>query len=204
VNKNTEYDPSTILNVPNILMFFRVGLTPFLLIFLVMAGHFQIPGLWQTSNENGDIKYRIIALIIFIIASLTDRFDGIIARKYNQITNVGKIGDPIADKLLTGGAMIVLSMISNLPWAITILIFVREWIITILRLSVLQKIVLPAKLSGKIKTNLQIIGIGLYIIPLYNWTFFNNIPQIFMLFSCVWTVYTGMDYFLQIRKLRKK
>jgi CDP-diacylglycerol--glycerol-3-phosphate 3-phosphatidyltransferase len=122
-----DYDPTTIKNFPNILMIIRVVLVPFLIFFLIQAGHYSVPGIWALENENnGILKFRIIATVIFIIAAITDRYDGIYARKHSQITNFGKIGDPIADKILTSGTMITLSIIANLPWAITIVILVRE------------------------------------------------------------------------------
>src|SRR5699024_6317905 len=108
---------------------------------------------------------RWLALLVFVIASITDRYDGHLARKHNQVTNFGKIADSFADKLLTGAAFIMLSYLGDLPWWVTIVILVREWGITIMRFGMVKVEVMAAGPGGKAKMVLQIVGIVLLLVP---------------------------------------
>ena len=100
-----------------------------------------------------------------MVAIVTDRFDGDIARRWNLVTNFGKIADPIADKALTGAAFIGLSYLGELPWWVTVVVLVREWGVTALRFWVIRHGVMPASRGGKLKTVLQAIALGLYLLP---------------------------------------
>ena len=113
-----------------------------------------------------DTTWRWIAWAIFAIAAITDRYDGHIARKRGQVTDFGKIADPIADKALTGSALIGLSMLGDLAWWVTLVILIREIGVTLLRFAVIRYGVISASPGGKAKTFVQIIAIGLYILPL--------------------------------------
>ena len=111
--------------------------------------------------DGGDsIAWRLAAFVIFVVAMITDKIDGDIARKRGLITDFGKIADPIADKAMTGMAFVGLAIIFESPWwwAVTIVVLVREWSVTLLRLSVLKKVVIAADRLGKLKTTFQVIG----------------------------------------------
>ncbi|MEO5851354.1 MAG: CDP-alcohol phosphatidyltransferase family protein, partial [Nocardioides sp.] len=126
-------------NLPNVLTTLRIVMVPFFGAALLMDG--------------GDsILWRCVAFGLFVAAMITDKIDGDIARARNLVTNFGKIADPIADKAITGMAFIALSVVGDIWWWVTIVVLVREWSVTILRLSILQHVVLAASNSGKIKT----------------------------------------------------
>ena len=103
---------------------------------------------------------------IFAVAVITDRFDGPLARSHGMVTEFGTLADPIADKALMGAALIGLSMLGDLPWWVTVVILVREIGITVLRFAVLRHGVIPASRGGKLKTLVQAVAIGLFILPL--------------------------------------
>jgi CDP-diacylglycerol--glycerol-3-phosphate 3-phosphatidyltransferase len=105
-------------------------------------------------------------LLAFILIAASDGIDGAIARKQNTVTKLGKLLDPIADKILLGGSFIVLSALGILDWWITVLILVREVAMTVYRLIVVKNRVIPASASGKSKTIVQAIAIGYLISPL--------------------------------------
>jgi CDP-diacylglycerol--glycerol-3-phosphate 3-phosphatidyltransferase len=106
-----------------------------------------------------------VAFALFVAAMITDKIDGDIARARNLVTNFGKIADPIADKAITGMAFIGLSIVGDIWWWVTIVVLVREWSVTLLRLSVLQHVVIAASNSGKLKTTLQAIALSGLILP---------------------------------------
>ncbi len=113
----------------------------------------------------GGTEDRAIAFVAFALASVTDLLDGELARRRSLITDFGKIADPIADKALTGSALITLSYLGELAWWITAVIVVRELAVTGLRFWVIRHGVIAASRGGKAKTMLQIIAISLYILP---------------------------------------
>lgn len=175
-------------NVANALTMFRIVLVPFFgWALLVHGGH-------RTSS-------RIIAVIIFVVASITDRIDGDLARSRGLVTDFGKMMDPIADKALMGMALIGLSIIGRLPWWVTAVILVREVGITLLRLSVIRHGVLPASRGGKLKTVLQAVAIGLFLLPIGGW--FDVVAWVVMLAALAITVVTGVDYIFRAMKLRQ-
>ena len=119
--------------------------------------------------DAGDsVAWRVTAFVIFVVAMITDKIDGDIARSRGLITDFGKIADPIADKTMTGMAFVGLAVIFESPWwwAVTILVLVREWSVTLLRLSVLKKVVIAADSLGKLKTTFQVIGLSGLVLPL--------------------------------------
>lgn len=149
----TPREPA-LINLPNLLTTLRLILVPiFVLVMFAGGGH--------------DPVARWIAGGIFAAAAITDRYDGRIARQRGQVTDFGKIADPIADKALIGSALIGLSMLGEIFWWITIVILVREIGITLLRLAILRYGVIAASPGGKLKTLVQIVAIGLYILPLW-------------------------------------
>jgi CDP-diacylglycerol--glycerol-3-phosphate 3-phosphatidyltransferase len=140
-------------NLPNALTTLRIVLVPFF-------------G-WALLADGGDsVLWRCVAGGIFIAAMVTDKIDGDLARKHDLVTNFGKIADPMADKAITGMAFIGLSVVGELWWWVTILVLVREWSVTLVRLSVAKHVVLAATMGGKIKTVLQSIALGGLVLPL--------------------------------------
>lgn len=141
------------LNLPNVLTTLRIVMVPFF-------------G-WALLQDGGDsVLWRCVAFAIFVAAMITDKIDGDIARARNLVTNFGKIADPIADKAITGMAFIGLSIVGDIWWWVTIVVLVREWSVTLLRLSILKHVVLPANQSGKIKTTLQGVALAVLCLPL--------------------------------------
>ncbi len=144
-------------NVPNALTTLRIVMVPFF-------------G-WALLHDGGsDLTWRWIAYALFVIAMITDKVDGDLARKHNLVTDFGKIADPIADKAITGMAFIGLAVIHDfLPawlwWTVTILVLVREWSVTFARLSIAKDVVMPAKRSGKVKTTFQALALGGFVAP---------------------------------------
>ena len=164
----------SLLNIANALTVVRLLLVPVCVAFLAAGG----------------TSYRYVAFAAFAVASMTDLADGELARRRNLITDFGKIADPIADKALTGSALVTLSVLGELAWWVTIVILARELAVTLLRFWVIRRGVIAASRGGKIKTLLQIIAISLYILP---WA----IPverELLMGAAVVVTVATGIDY----------
>ena len=141
------------LNLPNVLTTLRIVMVPFF-------------G-WALLQDGGnDPFWRWVAFAIFAVAMITDKIDGDLARKHNLITDFGKIADPIADKAITGMAFIGLSIVGDIWWWVTILVLLREWSVTLLRLSILRQVVVAAAQSGKIKTVLQAVALTSLSLPL--------------------------------------
>jgi CDP-diacylglycerol---glycerol-3-phosphate 3-phosphatidyltransferase len=168
-----------IANLANILTLLRLVLVPVFLFALFTADGHQIAG-------------RIVAFVIFAVACLTDRFDGLLARNYGMATEFGAFVDPIADKALIGSALIGLSMLGDLPWWVTVVIMAREVAVTLLRLAVIRRGVIPASWGGKLKTVVQAVAIGLFVLPLAGP--FRVVAAVVMGIAIVLTVVTGVDY----------
>jgi CDP-diacylglycerol---glycerol-3-phosphate 3-phosphatidyltransferase len=179
----------SLMNLPNALTVLRLILVPVFLLALFAGGGHQ-PG------------YRWLAWAIFAIAAITDRFDGHIARKRGQVTDFGKLADPMADKALTGSALVGLSMLGNLSWWVTIVVLVREIGITLLRFAVIRYGVIAASPGGKAKTLVQVVAIGLYVLPLNSTLHW--IAVAFMVAAVALTVLTGADYLVRAAALVAK
>jgi CDP-diacylglycerol--glycerol-3-phosphate 3-phosphatidyltransferase len=165
---------------PNIITSVRIALVPVVL--------WLILGYW------GSWAGRVAALVLLVIAASTDGIDGAIARKRNLVTNLGKILDPIADKALLSGALIVLSIQGAIPWVATGIILVRELGITVFRLAVVKKRVIAASGGGKFKTVMQIIAVSMVIAPFdFLGPWFSVLTQIVLWFTVALTVYTGIQ-----------
>ncbi|TDD68754.1 CDP-diacylglycerol--glycerol-3-phosphate 3-phosphatidyltransferase [Jiangella aurantiaca] len=157
---------------------------------------------WLLLREGGDHDpSRVAAFFTFGVAMMTDRLDGDLARRRGLVTDFGKIADPIADKALTGMAFVGLSLLDELPWWVTVVVLVREWGITVLRFAVLRYGVMAANRGGKLKTVLQALALGLYILPLPGW--FDPIEASVMAVAVIVTVVTGVDYVLSAIRLRR-
>jgi len=170
-----------VANIANVLTGIRFVLVPvFLAALFVGDGH--------------ETTWRIVAFAVFAVAVITDHLDGALARSYGMVTEFGKLADPIADKALIGAALIGLSLLGDLAWWVTTVILVRELGVTLLRLAVLRRGVIPASRGGKLKTLVQAVAIGLFIMPLSGvWM---TSAWIIMLAAVVLTVLTGIDYFV--------
>ena len=140
---------SRLLTVSNGLTMARIALVP---VFV-----------WAAVRET--VVWGFAAIAVFLIASITDAYDGKLARSRNEITDFGKLADPIADKALTGAAFVVLSMQGLFPWWATAVVLLREWGITVWRLALINRVVHAANRGGKLKTTLQITGIALALWP---------------------------------------
>ena len=154
-----------------------------------------------------DFFWRLGATVAFGVAILTDFFDGRIARRHGLISDFGKIWDPIADKALTGAAFISLSILGELPWWVTIIILVREWGITWMRVVMLKYKVMAAAAGGKLKTVLQAIALLMFL-PYPMFEVYGILPFWFVLSwlvmgaAFVLTVVTGGMYVRDAWRLR--
>ncbi|HET7532117.1 MAG TPA: CDP-diacylglycerol--glycerol-3-phosphate 3-phosphatidyltransferase [Nocardioidaceae bacterium] len=194
---SAEAKPSN-WNVPNALTTLRIAMVPFFA--------------WALLADGGEsVLWRTVAWLIFVAAMITDKIDGDLARKHNLVTDFGKIADPIADKALTGMAFIGLSMIGEIWWWVTILVLVREWSVTLMRLSIAKHVVLAANQSGKLKTMLQALALSLLILPLRElegplatlglvvWW----VAVVVLAAAVVMTVYSGYEFFRDAFKQRR-
>ncbi|MFI5062248.1 MAG: CDP-diacylglycerol--glycerol-3-phosphate 3-phosphatidyltransferase [Actinomycetales bacterium] len=179
-------------NVPNFITVVRILLAP-LFVWMLLAD----------SGHDGWLRWA--AAVLFVLAIATDGVDGAIARRNDLVTELGKLLDPIADKVLTGGALVALSILGELPWWVTIVILVREVGITLYRFVVIRQGVIAASRGGKLKTIVQSVAISLALFPL--WTIFGAwvywVNGIVMTLAVILTVVTGFDYLWQAWKGRR-
>lgn len=178
-------------NIANVVTMGRIALVPFFAFVLLVDG-------------GGSVVWRLIATAVFVLAALTDKVDGYLARRHNLVTELGALLDPIADKLLIGTALVILSAFGELTWWITVIILVRELGITALRFVLLRSATtLPVSRGGKLKTVLQSVAIAIYVLPLSElpaWA--HVIAAIVMGLAVSLTVLTGADYVRQAVRLR--
>ena len=169
-------------NLPNLLTLLRIVMIPFFWYLLMYDG-----------GENS--ATRVAATVVFVLAAITDWLDGWLARKQGLVTTFGKIADPLADKALTGVALIGLSVLDELWWWVTILIISREVGVTLIRFGVLKHGVIPASRGGKAKTLFQMVGIVMFLLPITPemtlvWWIRNAVMGIAVLLTAL----TGLDY----------
>lgn len=145
--------------------------------------------------------WRVAAWGAFALAAMTDRLDGQVARSRGLVTDFGKLADPIADKALTGTAMVGLSLLGELSWVVTAVVLVREIGVTLLRFAVLRSGVLPASRGGKLKTLLLNIAIGLYVLPLDGWM--HDASAVLMAAAVIVSTVTGIDYVGRAMRMRR-
>lgn len=165
---------------------------------------------WLLLTQGGEsIEMRVWAFVAFALLMATDRIDGDLARSRNLVTNFGKLADPIADKALTGMAFVGLAIIFQTWWfwAAVALILVREWGITLMRFVVKKYGVMPASQGGRIKTTLQALAIGGYVLPFELWQ--NTASDVLLVLTHVVfaaafaiTMYTAVQYVRDARNLR--
>ena len=172
------------MNLPNKLTIARVVVVPiFILLFL--------------------FNFHLIAFVVFILAALTDLIDGQIARKYNLVSNFGKIMDPLADKILVYSAFCLMVENGLIPGWMLIVILTREFIVAGMRtVAASEGLVVAAGMSGKIKTVLQMVAVPmLLLIPVISWQFWVTASMIVLWASLFITVYSGIEYIYQNRKV---
>ena len=174
------------MNLANKLTMLRILMIPVFIAVLVYS-------------KDRDIVYRYIALGIFIIASATDALDGYVARKYNMITDFGKLMDPLADKILVSSALIILIELGNISsWVVSIVI-AREFIISGIRLIATEKnIVIAASPLGKLKTVSQMLSVILMLLSIEAISFITDISIWLM---CILSVVSLLDYIIKNKKV---
>jgi CDP-diacylglycerol--glycerol-3-phosphate 3-phosphatidyltransferase len=192
-------------NIANVLTVLRIAMVP-------LFG-------WALLHDGGnDPLWRWVAFAIFAVAMVTDKIDGDLARKHNLITDFGKIADPIADKAITGMAFIGLSIVGDVWWWVTIVVLLREWSVTLLRLSILKDVVIAAAQSGKIKTVLQAFALAGLIWPLPHGNAHGGafdfwpgptgevlfyLAQVMLAGAVVMTMWSGYEFFRDVRRQRR-
>lgn len=201
---STETDRVSNFNVPNLLTTLRIVMVPFF-------------G-WALLHDGGDSPlWRWVAFALFAVAMITDKIDGDLARKHGLVTDFGKIADPIADKAITGMAFIGLSIVGDVWWWVTVVVLLREWSVTLLRLSVLKQVVIPAAQSGKIKTVLQAFALAGLTWPLPHgdahggaFDFWPGplgealfyLSQVMLAGAVVMTLWSGWEFVREVRRQR--
>ncbi|MEU4568551.1 CDP-diacylglycerol--glycerol-3-phosphate 3-phosphatidyltransferase [Micromonospora sp. NPDC023956] len=179
--------PVPVLNAANALTALRLLLVPVFMALVVVS-------------EMTHTGWRVAACLVFALASATDFVDGWIARRFALVTSVGKVADPIADKALTGAALLLLSWYAVLPWWVTVVILTRELGVTLIRFWVIRHGVIAASRGGKAKTALQILAIVWYLWPVPG-DAAGAAPWI-MAAAVAVTVLTGFDYVARALRLR--
>jgi CDP-diacylglycerol---glycerol-3-phosphate 3-phosphatidyltransferase len=187
------------VNIANKITVSRVIMIPIFLIFFLIPMPFGSVGVGQSVITIS----RLIASVIFIVASFTDFLDGYLARKYNLVTNFGKFFDPLADKLLVMSALVAFVGINIVPAWMVIVILAREFAVTGLRtIAADEGVVLAASRLAKWKTASQMVAIILFL--------FDNIPfgidgfplaMIFMWIAVIMTIVSGWEYFYKNREI---
>ena len=175
-------------NVPNALTVLRILMVP-------------VFGWLLLTHGGEDAGWRWWATVVFVVAIATDWVDGYLARRDGLITDFGKLMDPIADKALTGTALVGMSIVGALPWWITVVILVREVGITLMRFVVIRRGVIPASKGGKLKTVLQALAITLLLVPVGG--LLGTLGMWVAYAAVVVTVVTGVDYVWQAFRPRR-
>lgn len=185
--------PPPLLNIANVLTGVRLLLVPVFLAALFV-------------DHGRSVDWRLAAFGVFAVAAFTDRLDGELARRRGLVTAFGTVADPIADKALTGAALVGLSVLGLVPWWATAVIMGREIGITLLRFAVLRHGIIPASRGGKAKTLVQAFAIGFYLIPLSELfgadTAVAWVRGTLLFAALALTVGTGIDYILRAMRLR--
>lgn len=194
-DRNLDAPPPSNWNLPNALTVLRILLVPVFLVVLLAEG-------------GTDPSLRAWAFVVFVVAMVTDWVDGTLARRWNLITDFGKIADPIADKALMAAALIGLWLVGTLPVWVPLVILVREFGITVLRFVIIRWVVLPASKGGKIKTVLQTVAIGLMLlwVPALVWfpaigLAWTLVAWVAMTAAIIVTIVTGVDYCVKSYRL---
>ena len=194
----TDQSQGSNWNLPNALTTLRIVMVPFF-------GYALL-------HDGGDsITWRLVAFGLFVAAMITDKIDGDIARARNLVTDFGKIADPIADKAITGMAFIGLSIVGDIWWWVTILVLAREWSVTLLRLSILSDVVMPASQLGKIKTTLQAVALSGLCLPLRQvdgsldlvGEILFYLSQVLLAGAVAMTLWSGFEFYRDVLRQRR-
>lgn len=198
------------MNLPNRLTLLRILLIPVILLFLIPLPDWPSCQPW---NEFIATTGRLIAFLLFAIASITDLVDGQIARKRNLVTTLGQFLDPIADKMLVVSVLIALVQLGRVHALVTIIVIIREFVITGIRLiAAEQGLVIAAGNLGKAKTVSQILAILLILIedhlvlltsPYLDGALIKGAADVLLYISVILTLWSGIDYLLSNRSLLK-
>jgi len=177
-------------NLPNTITLMRIGVVPFLFVLL-----------WSP-----DKFWSLVIAGLFVLASVTDFFDGYIARKYQMITTMGKFLDPIADKIIVNTAMILLIPINRIPAWIVAITIIRDLIVDVIRsIASSEGIYIQASMLGKQKTVAQLIAVTALIIHYPIFGLDAHVVGTFILYiALVLTIYSGIDYFVRLYKSVEK
>ncbi|ATZ18364.1 CDP-diacylglycerol--glycerol-3-phosphate 3-phosphatidyltransferase [Mesoplasma melaleucae] len=195
-------------NLPNILTLIRLLLVP-VVFMLVIANIYHWDKNWIVGNADSTFKITLTMLlagVVFIVASFTDFLDGYLARKNNQVTDFGKLFDPIADKLLVNSVLILFaSSISIISVWITLILILRDIFVDFIRMILSSKgVTLSAGIFGKLKTIFQMIGLSLlFFVSSFTFNFEvwqEQLVLIPMYIAVAFSLYSGVDYFLKARK----
>jgi CDP-diacylglycerol---glycerol-3-phosphate 3-phosphatidyltransferase len=182
-----------LLNIANVLTGLRLLLVPVFLAALFV-------------DHGRSVEWRLVAFAVFALAAFTDRLDGELARRRGLVTAFGTVADPIADKALTGSALVGLSVLGMVPWWATLVMVGREIGITLLRFAVLRHGIIPASRGGKAKTLVQAFAIGVYVLPLPELlgadTLVAWLRGTLLAAAVALTLVTGADYILRALRLR--
>lgn len=173
-------------NLPNTITLMRIGVVPFLFILLSNPGEF----------------WSLVIAGLFVVASITDFFDGYIARKYHMITTMGKFLDPIADKIIVNTAMILMIPIGRIPAWIVAITIIRDLIVDVIRsIASSEGIFMQASILGKQKTVTQIIAVTALMIHYSIFGINAHIVGTVILYVALFlTIYSGIDYFIKLYK----
>ncbi|UYO98365.1 CDP-diacylglycerol--glycerol-3-phosphate 3-phosphatidyltransferase [Microbacterium sp. M28] len=182
--------------LPNAITIARIPLAVVFFILLLLGGTYG----------SDDLALRWVAGVLFVFAISTDWVDGYLARRYDIVSDFGKLWDPIADKLLTGAGFVGLAILGEWPWWVVIIILVREWGITVHRFVVAKQHIVAAAWMGKIKTALQGVTLGWWLLPLQEFIgldWWTGIGTALMYATLLLTVLSGIDYVVaQVRGSR--
>ena len=182
--------------LPNAITIARIPLAVVFFVLLLLGGTYGLD----------DLVIRWVAGALFVVAISTDWVDGYLARKYDIVSDFGKLWDPIADKLLTGAGFVGLAILAEWPWWIVIIILVREWGITIHRFIVAGSHIVAAAWLGKVKTAVQGVALGWWLLPLHQligMDWWIGVGIVLMYVALVLTIVSGIDYVLsQVRGAR--
>ena len=182
--------------LPNAITVARIPLAVVFFVLLLLGG----------TNGATQPVLRWVAAALFILAISTDWVDGYLARRYDLVSDFGKLWDPIADKLLTGAGFIGLAILGEVWWWLVLIILVREWGITIHRFMIVKEHVVAAAWMGKIKTTVQAIALSWALMPLHMWIglpAWSVTTTVLMVIALILTILSGIDYIVaQVRGSR--
>jgi CDP-diacylglycerol---glycerol-3-phosphate 3-phosphatidyltransferase len=171
--------------IPNAVTFLRAALVPLILVLLAVGDEWTAARWW--------------AFVVFVLAALTDTFDGWVARRLRGVSAFGAFADPVADKLLIVGTLAALALFSEVPWWVAGVIAGREVVVTLLRVLVVRRsgVVVPATVWGKLKTVTQIVAVAAVILPLVD----GVLVDVLVALAVALTIGSGFDYLWRARTL---